>query len=72
MTSIKKVCVIGLGYIGLPTAAIAAQQDDSSVFEKLLFGIILGLLAYALVLKRKIIIDALTKFITSKGPTIPH
>jgi UDP-N-acetyl-D-mannosaminuronic acid dehydrogenase len=26
MTSIKKVCVIGLGYIGLPTAAIAAQH----------------------------------------------
>ena len=26
MTSINKVCVIGLGYIGLPTAAIAAQQ----------------------------------------------
>ena len=26
MTSIKTVCVIGLGYIGLPTAALAAQH----------------------------------------------
>ena len=53
-------------------AALAEQQDESSVFEKLLFGVILGLLAYAAVLKRKLIIAAVTKFIHSKGPNIPQ
>ncbi len=53
-------------------AAIAAQQDESSAFEKLLFGVILGLIAYGAVLKRKLIITAVTKFIHSKGPNIPH
>ncbi len=38
-------------------ANAAAQSDESSAFEKLLFGIILGLLAYGVVLKRQLIID---------------
>ena len=52
-------------------ANAAAQSDESSAFEKLLFGIILGILAYGVVLKRQLIIDRVTQLIAAKGANKP-
>lgn len=52
--------------------AARLQENDTSAFAKLIYGLFLGLLAYTLVIKRQVIIEAVKKFITSKGPTIPH
>ena len=52
--------------------AARLQENDTSAFAKLIYGLFLGLFAYTIVLKRQVIIEAVKKFITSKGPTIPH
>ncbi|HEY8157216.1 MAG TPA: multicopper oxidase domain-containing protein [Methylobacter sp.] len=41
----------------------AATEEESSAFEKLMFGLILGLLSYALVINRQMIIDRVRKLL---------
>ena len=52
--------------------AARLQENETSVFAKLIYGLFLGLFAYTIILKRQVIIEGVKKFITSKGPTIPH
>ncbi|MCX7084207.1 MAG: multicopper oxidase domain-containing protein [Methylococcales bacterium] len=52
--------------------AARLQENDTSAFTKLIYGLFLGLFAYTIILKRQVIIEGVKKFITSKGPTIPH
>jgi len=50
-------------------AALAAQQQGTSAIEKLFYGLVMGLLAYTIVVKRRPIIDfalKLVDFIRSK------
>lgn len=46
-----------------PDAAPAPAEQESSVFGKLLFGLILGLLSYALIINRQTVYDRVRKLL---------
>lgn len=46
-----------------PDAATAPAEQESSVFGKLLFGLILGLLSYALIINRQTVYDRVRKLL---------
>ncbi|MGZ4998127.1 MAG: multicopper oxidase domain-containing protein [Methylobacter sp.] len=58
----SKVAVQNIQPQWTPTTP-AATEEGSSAFEKLMFGLILGLLSYALVINRQIIIDRVRKLL---------
>ncbi len=59
----SKVAVQNVQAQWSPDATPAAAEQESSVFGKLLFGLILGLLSYALIINRQTVFDRVRKLL---------